>query len=477
MQSCDTLRTSEHEVVYWWLVIQGNLDRLHLGDLLQWLQLGRLNGRLTLIGRQSKRHLDFLDGQIVYVSSSVPQERLASWLATEGLLPVSQLRHLLGVSLLRRTLFTNLLVDRGGFSPDGLRRSLTRLAETITSRVLATGEVRFVFDPKYPVASLLGLTLRVEPNTLVLEAARRTDENGHDTPPEEFFPTEFSGEAFDVFFWDLIRDGISDGDRVDGEEMVQIQIAIRNILGVLADWLTSSPGLVPLPTSQANRVAQRLGQREAVDLEGLPHAVWNQMVLACCIRSPHLEAPETLPELAQVAGELDLWQEMVDNETWLRPAARRIDELVEEAAVSWSAAATAAAPHCGVSPGAAKLAAHLVTVPTDLVLWVLSTLPVSHQHLQRTLVRELPRRLGRSLAYMADFPPAIRQLFEGSLVTHLGACLHLGRDALPTAHVWPTTVPGDSELLAAMLPDGSLAEATAAVRETIAKRDLRSVAS
>jgi hypothetical protein len=439
--------------------------------------LGRLNGRLTLIGPHSKRHLDFLDGQIVYVSSSVPQERLASWLATEGLLPVSQLRRLLGVSLLRRTLFTNLLVDRGGFSPEGLRRSLTRLAETITSRVLATGEVRFVFDPKYPVASLLGLTLRVEPNTLVLEAARRTDENGHDTPPEEFFPTEFSGEAFDVFFWDLIRNGISDGDRVDGEEMVQIQTAIRNILGVLADWLTSSPGLVPLPTSQASRVAQRLGQQEAVDLDGLPHAVWNQMVLACCIRSPHLEPPETLLELAQVAGELGLWQEMVDNETWLRPSARRIDELVEEAAVSWSAAATAAAPHCGVSPGAATLAAHLVTVPTDLVLWVLSTLPVFHPQLQRTLVRELPRRLGRSLAYMADFPPAIRQLFEGSLVTHLGACLHLGRDALPTAHVWPATVPGDSDLLAAMLPDGSLAAAAAAVRESIAKRDRHSAAS
>jgi len=78
---------------------------------------------------------------------------------------------------------------------------------------------------------------------------------------------------------------------------------------------------------------------------------------------------------------------------------------------------------------------------------------------------------------MADFPPGIRQLFEGSLVTHLGACLHLGRDALPTAHVWPTTVPGDTELLATMLPNGSLEQAEAAVRETIAKRDLRSVAS
>lgn len=448
-------------------MIQGNLDRLHLGDLLQWLQLGRLSGRLTLVGRHSKRHLDFLEGDIVYVSSSVPQERLASWLATEGVLPVSQLRRLLAVSLLRRTLFTNLLIDRGGFSPDTLRSSLTRLAETITSRVMATDQVRFTLDPDYPVRQLLGLTLQVEPNSLVLEAARRTDENGRDVPPEEFFPTEFCSEAFDSFFWDLIREGISDGDRVDGEEMVQIQAAIRDILGVLGDWLTSSPGLVPLPIRQAGALSQRMNGDGAVDLSGLPHAVWNQMVLACSIRSPHLEQPETLTQLSDVAAELGLWQEMIDNEAWLRPAARRIDELVEDAASSWAAAATAAAPHMSVSPDAARLAAHLVTVPTDLVLWVLSTLPVSHRQLKRTLVRELPRRLGRSLAQMADFPLPIRQLFEGSLVTHLGACLHVGRGVLPTAHVWPPTVPADEELLATMLPHGSLVKAAAAVREKI----------
>ena len=458
-------------------MIQGNLDRLHLGDLLQWLQLGRLSGRLTLIGTQNKRHLDFLEGQIVYVSSSVPQERLASWLAAEGVLPVSQLRRLLGVSLLRRTLFTNLLIDRGGFSPDALRTSLTRLAETITSRVLSTDSVRFVLDPDYPVRQLLGLTLHVEPNSLVLEAARRSDENGRDTPPDEVFPTDFCSEAFDSFFWELIRDGISDGDRVDGEELVQIQLAIRDILGVLADWLTSSPGLVPLPIRQASALTRRLEDAGPIDLEGLPHAVWNQMVLACCVRSPQLNPPETLTQLTDIAADLGLWHEMIDNEAWLRPAARRIDELVEDASASWSDAATAAAPHIGVSPDAVRLAAHLVTVPTDLVLWVLSTLPVSHGHLKRTLVRELPRRLGRSLAHMADFPVPIRQLFEGSLVTHLGACLHLGRDALPTAHVWPSTVPGDEELLVAMLPDGSISQAAAAVRATISRRDRRTVAA
>ena len=459
------------------VVIQGNLDHLHLGDLLQWLQLGRLGGRLTLIGRHSKRHLDFLDGQIVYASSTVPSERLASWLANEGLLPVSQLRHLLAVSLLRRTLFTGLLIDKGGFSPDHLRRSLTRLAETITSRVMADDDVRFVLDPDYPVRQLLGLTLHVEPNSLMLEAARRNDENGRDNLPDEAFPTEFCGEAFDTFFWELIREGISDTDRVDGEEMVRLQQLIRDILGILGDWLNSSPGLVPVPERQARILTSRLQNSQGLSLHGLPHAVWNQMVLACSIRGPQLQPPETLTDVTELAAELGLWNEMLDDETWQRPSAERIDDLVEYSALAWANASTAAASHIGVPADTARLAVHLVTVPTDLVLWVLSTLPVSHRRLRATLVRELPRRLGRSLAHMADFPIPFRQLFDGSQATHLGACLHLGRTALPIGHVWPATVPDDNQLLTAMLSQDTLARAAAAIEASVEESSAPAAAS
>lgn len=447
-------------------MIQGSLDRLHLGDLLQWLQLGRLSGRLTLIGASSKRHLDFLDGQVVYASSTVPSERLGSWLAHEGLLPVSQLRQLLAVSLLRRTLFTGLLVDKGGFSPEHLRTSLTRLAETITSRIMAADDVRFVLDPDYPVRQLLGLTLHVDPNSLVLEAARRSDENGRELAADEAFPTDFYGEAFETFFWELIREGISDDDRVDGEEMVRIQHLIRDILGVLADWLATSPGLVPVPARQAAAVSNQLQVMGRVALDGLPHAAWNQMVLACSIREPGVSPPETLKELAVSAADLDLWSEMLGDSKWQRPEATRIDDLVENAAATWSETATAAASHIGVPADTVRLAVNLVTVPTDLVLWVLSTLPVSHRRLKYTLVRELPRRLGKSLAHMADFPPAFRQLFDGSAVTHLGACLHLGRGVLPTSHVWPATMPGDERLLADTISRGILAKALEAVRGT-----------
>jgi hypothetical protein len=449
-------------------VIKGNLDRLHLGDLLQWFQMGGLSGRLTLTERQRDRHLDFLDGQIVFVSSTVPEERLASWLATEGLLPVSVLRRLLSISLLRRTLFTGLLMEQGGFSSDHLRTSLTRLAETITSRILISRDVRFVLDPSYPVRNLLGLTLHVEPNLLMMEAARRNDESPAPSQPAGEFDLPLTGDNFDAFFWKLIKEGISDEERVDGEEVAHLQGLIRSIVATLAEWLTSGPGLVPIPPIQTARIDSVALKNGRVEQLGLPHVIWNQMVLACAIRSPHLQHPETLQDLAQQTADLDLLAELLQSERWRRPQAGRIDDLTGRTVIDWSRAAAAAAPHMDVSADAVGLAVHLVVVPTDLVLWVLSTLPVHHRRLRTILLRELPRRLGLGLAQMADFPHPIRQLFERDSLTRLGTCLHLARGVLPTAQVWPLTVPVDESLLLNLAAPGNLTQAATAARNAIA---------
>ncbi len=448
-------------------MIQGNLDRLHLGDLLQWLHLGGLTGRLTLTERHRKRHLDLIDGEIVYASSTVPSERLASWLATEGLLPVSSLRQLLALSLLRRTPLTGLLIDRVGFSPDNLRRSLTRLAQTITSRVLNAPAVRFQLDPDYPVRQLLGLALRADPHILIMEAARHSDEHHEAGPPEDDAVLPLAGDAFESFFWQLVRSGIPDEERVDGDQLSQLHDLLRDIVGALAQWLTAGSGLVPLPPDQASRIWECSRTGDRVDLVGLPQAVWNQMVLACSIRTPHLDHPETLGDVLDQATELALWDELAASELWLRPQAGRIDALTEEAAASWARSAAAAAPHIGVGPDTARLAVHLVAVPTDLVLWVLATLPVPHRALRRALLRELPRRLGKGLAHVADFPSPFRQLFDHGPATSLGTCLHLGRRALASSQVWPDTVPDDESLLLDVAPPLTLSRAAAAAREAV----------
>jgi hypothetical protein len=444
-------------------VIQGDLDRFHLGDLLQWLQMGALTGRLSLIEGGRERRLDFFEGRVVFASSNLPRERLGTWLARQGVAPALAIRHLLGISLLRRTLFTNVLIDTGTVSSEALRSSLTELARTLVTRVLFATEVRFVFDSGYPVRDLLSLDLNLQPNALVMEAARRTDESQREGTPhvEEALP--FRGEAFERFFWALVREGVSGTELLDGEQVVGLHQAIRDIMTTLAQWLQASPGLVPIPAGEITDLSGRLPSEAPIALAGLPHAAWNQMVLACAVECDQIQLPERFGSLEQHAHELDLWVELTDSESWCRPHAGRLDDLTRRAAYTWSLAAAAAAPHLGLDPDQARLAAHLLVVPTDLVLWVLAALPLPHQQLRHTLVRRLPQRLGTALALRSSFPSSLTLLWEPERAAALGACLHLSRDLLPSASLWPSAIPDDeTELLEVATPSTLTAAAHAA---------------
>jgi len=452
-------------------VIQGTLDRLHLGDLLQWLQMGEVSGRLTLRDVRGERRLDFAKGRICYVSSTLPEERLATWLATRNLIPADTLRRILATSMLRRAYFTDLLIAEGGVTTDDFRASLTELAETITSRILASQQMEFTFEPDHPVLDILGLSLDVEPRHLLLAAARRTDEKRGVADDEGFLDLTISGEAFESLFWKMARNGISGDDPADGERMSELHDLVRDIVGTLAQWLASSPGLIPSPSGQIECLFGNAAGGKPVSLFGLPHAVWNHMVLACTVHSGDDGGPLTLGALEEIAGALNLWEEMIGNEFLRRPDADRLDDFIGRGVAVWSRTAAAAAPHLGVDPATATLAAHLATVPTDLVLWVLTTLPVPHHGLRKSLLVELSRRVGSRLAHLADFPVVFREILNPQKPTPIGACLHLGRECLPSISTWPATIPGDGERMLEIAPASALALAADAAREVAETAD------
>jgi len=407
---------------------------------------------------------------VVFVSSQVPEERFATWLAQEGLLPLSRLQQILGSSMLRRLLFTNVLMDEAGVSSQGLRSSLARLAQTISTRILVAPRVRFVLDPTYPVRDLLHLDLNLEPNALIMEAARRSDEerNDVDAVGEELLP--FRGDAFEEFFWSLIGEGVDGGEAVDGAELVELRTTVRNIMATLAQWLASSPGLVPMPAGQVAELSECLKANRSIHLHGRPHSAWNQMVLSCSIRSSELAPPTSISQLEETANRLALWREMCSVTSWHRPPAGRLDDLTASAVTQWAAAASAAAPHLAVDPGTAALAVHLMTVPTDLVLWVLGSLPVDHHRLRQTLLRRIPQRVGAGLALLADFPKELRALMVGSVPSALGVCLHLAREPLLAGSLWPATAPEDDEALEGVAPEHARELAAKAARDMLERR-------
>jgi hypothetical protein len=446
-------------------MIEGNLDRLHFGDLLQWFQMGGVSGRLILKDLRGERRLDFIDGRVCYASSTIPEERLATWLTKRSLIPVGELRRILATSMLRRALFTDLLIAEGRVSPEDLQASLTDLAEAITGRILIAPEVSFEFVPNHPVLDILGLSLNVEPSHLLMEAARRSDEDDLGNAERRSYELAFTGRAFEDLFWQMIRDGVSAEDAIDGDELSRLHDLVRDIVSTIAQWLSSSPGLVPLPAGQIDGLVASGEDEPPVYLPGRPHAVWNQMVLACTVRNRSHPGPLTLAELETIAADLDLWAEIVGSGFLRRPEAAKLDRLVRQVVAAWSQTAAAAAPHLEVAPETASLAVHLVMVPTDLVLWVLTTLPVPHQRFRKTLLEHLSRRVGSRLAHLADFPSIIRRVLDPRSATPLGACLQIGRECLATAATWPPTVPGDSQTMLDVASPAVLALAADAARE------------
>jgi hypothetical protein len=445
-------------------MIRGTLDRLHFGDLLQWFQMGSVSGRLTLRDVHGRRRLDFINGRVCYASSTIPEERLATWFAKRNLLPADQVRKILATSMLRRTLFTDSLMAEGGVSKDDLQKSLTDLAESITGRILMSEKARFEFEPDYPVVDVLGLSLQLEPSHLLMEAARRSDEHELSSDAGIEHELAFSGAAFESLFWELARDGITDGDAVDGWEMSHLHDLVQDIVGTLTQWLASSPGLVPLPQQQINGIRGCHSGDQRVCLYGLSHAVWNQMVFASSVRRVDRSAPLTLGELEAASAEIGVWGDLIESDFLQRPESGKLDELVRHVVVTWSRTAAAAAPHLGVDAEAATLAVHLVTVPTDLVLWVLTTLPVPHQGLRKALLNHLSRRIGARLAHLADFPSSILSVLDPREPTPLGVALHIGRGCVPQAATWPLTIPFDGGDFSELASETALALAADAAR-------------
>ncbi len=432
--------------------------------------MGVLSGRLRLIQHGCERRYDFLRGEVVFVSSSHPDERLATWLARRGAAPAELLQRLLVYSLVHRELFTSLLLKNDQVEVGCLREAIVELAKHVTTRVLVDPEAEFSFDPSFPVQDPLGLEVHLEPNQLMLEASRRHDEQQDSFVPPVAVMLPFSGEAYDQFFWDLIRQGISGPAALDGEGLAGLYQLVRDAMGTLSQWLATSPGLVPLPSPQVEELAHAVADGVTPELEGRPQLVWNQMVLACSMRSSRLHRPLSLAELSAFGDRQEAWWELATGDAWHRPQSSQIDALTASVSTELARAARAAAEPLQVDPDLAELAAHLLTVPTDLVLYVLATLPIPIPELRVTLLELLARRLAASLASTADFPPEILELFpaDGSPApTALNACLYLAREATPRGQLLPAPLSEDSTAMIDVAPAEVIGRAARAAQEVV----------
>jgi uncharacterized protein DUF4388/HDOD domain-containing protein len=155
---------------------RGRLEVFGLADLLQWMELNRRSGRLTVTRGHDRRTLDWKDGEIVYVSGSLPRHRLGVHLLRSGALPAATLYELLARNMTTQENLTRLILEMGHDTLDGLSLRVEELARKLLFEIFEWREANFEYDPTYRVTPILRIGLTLRGQALAFQGVKQLDD-------------------------------------------------------------------------------------------------------------------------------------------------------------------------------------------------------------------------------------------------------------------------------------------------------------
>ncbi len=158
------------------MAIKGSLKEASLPDVIQLLFLGRRSGCLTVADRQRHGSIYFEEGWIIYAAIVNRRDRIGDMLLSTGALTRAQLDQALSLqSTAPGRRLGDLLVSLGLLSAEGLRKFVRLQIEEAVYALFSwtTGTFSFESGARPEVEEELD---RINPESLLLEGARRVDE-------------------------------------------------------------------------------------------------------------------------------------------------------------------------------------------------------------------------------------------------------------------------------------------------------------
>ncbi|MDQ6893230.1 MAG: DUF4388 domain-containing protein [Acidobacteriota bacterium] len=189
--------------------LRGRLAVFSFADLLQWMELNHRSGRLAVAQGRDRRVLDWRDGQIVYVSGSLPRHRLGVHLLRSGALPAATLYDLLARNFTSDMNLTRLILEGGHDTLDGLSLRVEELARRLVFEMFGWQDAEFEYDPTHRVQPILRIGLTLRGQALAFQGVKNLDDSERRRPGRkrteiEGWDSSLDPEEAGERFWDLL---------------------------------------------------------------------------------------------------------------------------------------------------------------------------------------------------------------------------------------------------------------------------------
>jgi len=156
-------------------ILQGDLSRIQLPDVLSFLSMIRGSGKLVVRNQHLERTIHWKDGEIIFANSNSPEHSLGQFLLRNGKITLAQYEE----SKRRVTAQTRhgkLLVQMGAISPKDLWWGVKHQALEILYSLFNWKEGSFHFLDSVDELAAERIVLAINTQSVIMEGIRRLDE-------------------------------------------------------------------------------------------------------------------------------------------------------------------------------------------------------------------------------------------------------------------------------------------------------------
>lgn len=399
--------------------LSGNLDTFSLADLLQWLEINALSGRVTVLRGDVKRTIDVKRGAIVFVSSSRPDERLGSFLMERSLLPEAAVYELLAENFVTGKNLTRLILEKELLSRDRLAEAIESLAIQILLDLFHWSGARFEFDPLHVSEDILRIQLSLRGQVLAFHGVKSVDDSARiriasvidEGEREAPWEKDLRPDALAGTFWSIVE---SLGSEAGGAGTVRERFYVFNLFAEeLHRSLLTPPRPFPIFDDTAEMLetallesgeeASRIARIAALD----PFLTADLLFLANALRAERKGLFGTALEAADAVGPaaLRLYVGLLaGTQSSKLQSGERLNRVIRRAALSTAAAASALAESDGVDGETGYTLGLLEPLPAHEILKLLVTLDFPPGPFRGATLDTFRPLLGRMLARKLNLP-------------------------------------------------------------------------